>query len=152
MEAKYARPDSIFHKGLREVMGSVDKSKVSTLADAEKVQHCLSLPGVSHLKVELQTKMTKSLESASAFKEEGNAHFKAGRYLEARDSYTRSILLCPVDYSSPENNVEFAIFLANRSAALEACRMFAACQQDIEMAFKYGYPKHLQYKVRSNQN
>ncbi len=140
------------YKWLREAMGFVDKSKVLTLADAEKVQHCLSLPSVSNLKVELQTKMTKSLESASTFKEEGNAHFKTGKYLEARDSYTRSILLCPVDYSSPENNVEFAIFLANRSAALEACRMFVACQQDIEMALKYGYPKNFQYKVRCTQN
>ena len=34
-----------------------------------------------------------------------------------------------------------------RSAALDAGRMFEAAVQDIEYAFKYGYPKELQFKV-----
>ena len=34
-----------------------------------------------------------------------------------------------------------------RSAALDAGRMFEAAVQDIDSAFKYGYPKELQFKV-----
>lgn len=34
-----------------------------------------------------------------------------------------------------------------RSAALDAGRLFEAAVQDIDYAFKYGYPKELQFKV-----
>ena len=39
------------------------------------------------------------------------------------------------------------LFDCKRSAALDAGRMFEAAVQDIEYAFKYGYPKELQFKV-----
>jgi len=90
----------------------------------------------------------KDLEKALELKEEGNKLFKNGQHKEARDVYTKSLQFCPVDYEHPAENKDFAIILANRSAALEIGKMFQPCNQDINMALKYGYPRNLQYKVR----
>ena len=53
-----------------------------------------------------------------------------------------------MDEEHPEENKALAVIYANRSAALDAGRNFAACEQDIRAAFKFGYPKHLQFKVK----
>ncbi|CAK6984192.1 tetratricopeptide repeat protein 1 [Scomber scombrus] len=45
-------------------------------------------------------------------KEKGNSHFKAGDWLEAEQSYTESLVLCPVCFSR-----ERAVLFSNRAAA-----------------------------------
>ena len=69
------------------------------------------------------------------------------RFREARDAYTRALQLCPFNESDVLDNREFSILLANRSAALDSGRFYAAAVQDIDLAFKYGYPKNLHFKV-----
>ncbi len=60
-----------------------------------KVDHFLGL--LPELQIVL-SKSNKSLEKALQFKEEGNALYKEGKYREARDAYTRSVQLFPVNY------------------------------------------------------
>jgi len=92
-------------------------------------------------------KSEKDMQKAMQLKAEGNQMFKENKFKEARDLYTKSLQHCPVNAENLGDNREFSIILANRAAALEAGRMWGACRQDILMAFKYGYPRNLQYKA-----
>ena len=69
------------------------------------------------------------------------------RFRDARDAYTKSLQVCPLDTADEANNKEYSIILANRSATLDSGRFYNACVQDIDLAFKYGYPRNLQFKV-----
>lgn len=61
--------------------------------------------------------------------------------------YTKSLQLCPFNKDNPGENKDYAIILANRSATLDVTGPYHEALQDIELAFKYGYPKELYYKV-----
>lgn len=89
----------------------------------------------------------KDLGLALKFKEEGNDLFKANKFMEAADMYTKALQHCPFDSSDPSKNKDYSIILANRSAATDKAGFFEATVQDIDCALKYGYPKELHYKV-----
>ena len=61
--------------------------------------------------------------------------------------YTKAIQHCPLDITDIANNKDYAIILANRSACTDKIGLFEAIVQDIDDALKYGYPRHLHYKV-----
>ena len=67
--------------------------------------------------------------------------------LDARNMYTKSLQIYPVNYDKPSENKDFAIILANRAATLDQTGPYHASVQDVEMAFKYGYPKEMYFKV-----
>jgi tetratricopeptide (TPR) repeat protein len=96
------------------------------------------------------TQIIPDLEKSMALKEEGNKLFKEGRGPEARDKYTQSLQCYPVNKDNIEDNKEYSIILANRSAALDQGGLFEAALQDIDLAFKYGYPREFHFKVKSN--
>ncbi len=43
--------------------------------------------------------------------------------------------------------LSFFVIISNRSATLDQTGPYHACLQDVEMAFKYGYPKEMYFKV-----
>lgn len=51
-------------------------------------------------------------EESGRFKDQGNTEFKKGEYIEAEDSYTRGLQICPACYQK-----ERAILFSNRAAA-----------------------------------
>jgi hypothetical protein len=59
------------------------------------------------------------LKKALDLKEEGNRLFKENKMKEAREAYTKSLQLFPVDYDKPLENKDYAIILANRTATLD---------------------------------
>merc|ERR1719347_825210 len=108
----------------------------------------LDLQGVLDIKVETAPSI-KNLEKALEFKEEGNDHFRRNMFREAIQSYTKAIQYCPVNESNPDDpkNKDYSIFFANRSAAMDGAGLYAACIHDIDVSLKFGYPKHLWYKI-----
>merc|ERR1719347_144639 len=108
----------------------------------------LDLQGVLDIKVETAPSI-KNLEKALELKEEGNDHFRRNMFREAIQSYTKAIQYCPVNESNPDDptNKDYSIFFANRSAAMDGAGLYAACIHDIDVSLKFGYPKHLWYKI-----
>ena len=53
----------------------------------------------------------------------------------------------PMNKDDLSKNKDYAVLLANRSAALENMNCYEAVIQDVDLAFKYGYPKELFFKV-----
>lgn len=87
------------------------------------------------------------LEKSMAYKEEGNKLFKQNRHNEAKDLYTKSLQCYPVNHQDDGCNKDFAITYANRSATFDHGNLFQAAIQDIDLAFKYGYPRELHFKI-----
>lgn len=96
------------------------------------------------------TQITANLDKALEYKAEGNKLFKEGKAQEAMDAYTKALQHCPVDEKEPANNKDYAILWANRSATFDLAGLYEPTIQDIDLAFKYGYPRVLYYKVRSH--
>ncbi|KAG9413321.1 cytochrome c oxidase subunit 1 [Aphanomyces cochlioides] len=65
--------------------------------------------------VEELTIEKKDVKLASQAKEEGNELFKAGRYLDAHDLYSKALRLCPTDDEYAYNK---AVYYNNRAACL----------------------------------
>ncbi|CAK4633622.1 hypothetical protein LEN26_002019 [Aphanomyces euteiches] len=65
--------------------------------------------------VEELTIEKKDVKLASQAKEEGNELFKAGRYLDAHDLYSKALRLCPTDDEYAYNK---AVYFNNRAACL----------------------------------
>ncbi len=146
--SKLANEGSELHAWLADMVSRIDESAMAAIPKPEdKVEHAMGIEGCDRIELLPSEAMEKSAEVAKKLREEGNALFKESKNFQARLAYTRSLRACPVDYDNPERNEDFAIVLANRSAALEGEGHYIACEQDIRMAFKYGYPRKLHYKV-----
>jgi tetratricopeptide (TPR) repeat protein len=146
-----AKPGSELHRNLQKVVAALDVSAVHAARTMEdRVALCMKTFRQEGVVSVDMAQSRKDLNEALKLKKEGNNLFKEGHYKEARDTYTKSLQRCPVDYDKPESNKEYAIILANRAATLEAGRMWASCLQDVQMAFKYGYPRNLHYKVNES--
>ena len=89
--------------------------------------------------------VVKSIKS----REEGNKFFQEGKFLDCLKCYNNSILLAPCNNNFEElnNYVEFSMSLANRAAVLGKFKMHRNVAEDLEVAIKSGYPKHLMYKA-----
>ncbi|XP_075229356.1 protein-lysine N-methyltransferase SMYD4-like [Lycorma delicatula] len=83
----------------------------------------------------------KSVTKARCFRTEGNDKFKAGNDVESLYLYTKSVC------HAPNNDEEFSLAHANRSAALFRLQHYQECLQDIDIALQSGYPEHLKYKL-----
>merc|ERR1719502_674656 len=60
-----------------------------------------------------------AVDAASAFKEEGNAHFKSGDFLKAAASYTKAIKADPENHVYYSNRSQAFLKLSKVSKALE---------------------------------
>jgi len=80
-------------------------------------------------------------------KDAGNQFYKDNKHKDARRMYTKSLQVFPFNHDKPAENKDFAIILANRSATLEVTGPYLEGLRDIDLAFKYGYPKEMYYKV-----
>ena len=65
--------------------------------------------------------------------------------------YTKALMYCPFNENDVTKNKDFAIILANRSAALEAGNCHEGVIKDIDLAIKYGYPRELYFKVQMHK-
>ena len=82
-------------------------------------------------------------------REKGNSFFKQGNYPESLKYYNRAVssAICSVDFDEEQNSPEFATALTNRSAVLSKFKMYKNVIEDLEVAVRSGYPKHLLYKA-----
>merc|ERR1711963_447125 len=130
----------VFAKNVEKVERTLDKK----LPFSEKVAFIKKNGPALKPKV---AKINKSLDDAMKFKEEGNNLFKSNSQQDAKDMYTKALMYCPFDENDLKNNKDYAIILANRSAALEKLRCHEGVAEDIDLALKYGYPRELYFKV-----
>ncbi len=148
LQDQVIKRDSPLSKWYESVASVEGKKKLLKLNDAiAMVNHCLQAGVPPEIKA---AESIKSMDRAKALKEQGTLLFKEGDMRGARDAYTESLKYFPLKEDDPESCKEYSVILANRSATLDAGRMYEACIQDIDYAFKYGYPKHLQFKVTIN--
>lgn len=89
----------------------------------------------------------KDLSKAIELKEKGNELFKSNQFMEAKDFYTDALRYCPFDEKDASKNQEYSIILANRSAVTDKVYLYNAALQDVELALKYNYPRHLLFKI-----
>merc|ERR1711892_1012203 len=91
----------------------------------------------------------KDVGKSIQFREEGNKFFREGKYSECLKCYNNSIILAPCasNFDELNDSVEFAMSLTNRAAILGKSKMHKSAAEDLEVAIKSGYPKHLQYKA-----
>ncbi|GFN78717.1 SET and MYND domain-containing protein 4 [Plakobranchus ocellatus] len=114
-------------------------SKCST--NYERIQCVYNLPLI-HCLIEIKENYRpKSKRHAEVLRAEGNKLFKAGRYQEAANVYTQSIVLAPDD----SDNLSLAY--NNRSTTNFYMKKYSLCLQDIEMAFLHNYPVKNHYKL-----
>uniref|UniRef100_A0A0K2TBM5 SET and MYND domaincontaining protein 4like [Bombus terrestris] n=2 Tax=Lepeophtheirus salmonis TaxID=72036 RepID=A0A0K2TBM5_LEPSM len=91
--------------------------------------------------------VVKNKEKGLKLKTKGNELYKEGNLLEAREVYTEAMRFCPLNEKNPMENKDFAIIVANRSAASEGLGIYQGVIQDVDLALKYGYPREMHYKV-----
>ena len=103
----------------------------------------------NHPKFEVQAGCPNKpdLKMALHFKEEGNKLYKENRMKEAREFYTKGLQIYPLNYDTPADNKDYSIILANRAATMEITGPYDSVLQDVDLAFKYGYPKEMYFKV-----
>ena len=94
-------------------------------------------------------KKDKDAAKSIQIREEGNKFFREGKFSECLRCYNNSILLAPCHNNFDELNdsAEFAMCLTNRAAILGKFKMHKNASEDLEVAIKSGYPKHLLYKA-----
>ena len=142
----FYRPDSPLAEWSRQLELELETRGPKNLTLAAGLDFCLNSGLLKDLRIDL-TRDERDLTSAMALKEEGNRFYKEGLYKEARDAYTRSLQSFPGSPGSGSSGAEYAIVLANRSAALDAGMVWDGVVRDIDLAFEYGYPKHLHFKI-----
>ncbi|ETW07294.1 hypothetical protein H310_01849 [Aphanomyces invadans] len=90
---------------------------------------------------------TKDVKKASEAKEAGNELFKAGRYLDAFDLYTKALRLCP---SEDEYAYNKAVYFSNRAACLLHLGRPEESIEDCTMAITHS-PKYVKALMRRSQ-
>jgi len=74
--------------------------------------------------------------------------FKFSKYNTIKKKFLiTAMMYYPMNKDDLSKNKDYAVLLANRSAALENMNCYEAVIQDVDLAFKYGYPKELFFKV-----
>ncbi|XP_011172046.1 mitochondrial import receptor subunit TOM70 isoform X1 [Solenopsis invicta] len=82
------------------------------------------------------------LQKAQKYKNEGNVHFKAGKYDEAIARYNKAIDICP-----KEKVEDLATFYQNRAAAYEQLKKYSAVKADCTKALELN-PKYAKALLR----
>ncbi|XP_014236849.1 SET and MYND domain-containing protein 4-like [Trichogramma pretiosum] len=83
----------------------------------------------------------KSNDKSQEYRRKGNSDFQAKNYQCCLEAYGLSL-----QYASWDSE-DFALALANRSAALFYMGKYKACIQDIELALECNYPAAMMYKL-----
>lgn len=78
---------------------------------------------------------------ASIFRSQSNMYFKMGNYVKAVQGYNNCVMVAVV------GSKEYAIALANRSAALFKLEKYENSIVDIHLALANNYPSQLAYKL-----
>lgn len=87
------------------------------------------------------SKEVKSNKRARKLRTEGNAQFQNKIYDKAYLKYNQSVM------TADSGSQEYALALANRSAALYYLEEYDACISNIHCALAANYPKELVYKL-----
>jgi len=87
----------------------------------------------------------KNLYESKAKKDYGNKAYKDGKDLDALYHYSQAIIAAPVGQDGKSR--ELSILLANRSAVLFSLKAYGMALDDINLAFRLGYPDDLAYKL-----
>ncbi|ETV68683.1 hypothetical protein H257_15485 [Aphanomyces astaci] len=90
---------------------------------------------------------TKDVKKASEAKEQGNEFFKAGRYLDAYDLYSKALRLCPLEDEYAYNK---AVYFSNRAACLLHLGRPEESIEDCTMAITSS-PKYVKAYMRRSQ-
>ncbi|XP_068236271.1 SET and MYND domain-containing protein 4-like [Palaemon carinicauda] len=96
-------------------------------------------------------------EISKSMREDGNRYYKKSYFQTALQNYNRSITYaphpklplkgcCPYDCGL-EGFESLGCGYANRSAVFLSIKDYKRCLIDIDLAFKYGYPKHQWHKL-----
>jgi len=172
-----SRNESFYYAAVKRIMSQISPSTLRQFhqlsTDDDRFSFVNALPGVrpaltasSPLSAVDRTG-SKSSEQAGHRRQKGNELYKAERLQEALASYTASVLVAPVadcDDCDDDNgieesgredvekaNSEFVLALGNRSACLLQMKRYDECVTDVRLALRYGYPRHLRYKLYDRQ-
>merc|ERR1719259_161960 len=88
---------------------------------------------------------SKSGGMASKLRDEGNFKFRCHEYEGGLKLYTESVIC------APEFGPELSLAYGNRSACLYHLGHYKDCLQDIELAFRFRFPKNLAYKLHQRR-
>ncbi|XP_055544486.1 SET and MYND domain-containing protein 4 [Wyeomyia smithii] len=88
----------------------------------------------------------KNLQQSLNFKNLGNKAFQRESWNEALAYYNMCYMATP-----GSNDMERAIILANRSAALYHLEKYDLALEDIQRAIRFNYPKDMMYKLTERQ-
>jgi len=134
--------------------------------DDDRFSYVSALSGVRQALTASSPSVTggRSSSEAGRHRQKGNELYKAERLREALASYTASVLIAPIidcddDLDTEESgtdevekaNSEFVLALGNRSACLLQMKRYDECLTDLALALRYGYPRHLRYKLYDRQ-
>lgn len=87
----------------------------------------------------------KSNTIALQKRNEGNEKFRSHEWLDAMESYNDSLR-----FAKPGSD-QISLAYANRAACFLNLKMYENCLNDIELAIKAGYPKHLMQKLQDRK-
>lgn len=133
---------------LAQVSNGVTESFGHAKTDADRVAFALDLPFITQNFYIEQEFSGKSSSEAGKWRDKGNQLYQKQNYTEAMECYTKAVLNAPIcSETDSEDDREYSLALANRSAALFQMRQTENALSDIRLALKYGYPKNLEYKL-----
>lgn len=91
----------------------------------------------------------KSASESKASREKGNVHYQKQEYNAALACYSKSVIMAPHPDNSGDSGTsdELTLALGNRSATLYQLHRYNESIIDIDLAFKYHFPAHIQYKL-----
>lgn len=94
-------------------------------------------------------KQQSELETAIAFKNDGNSRFKSGKFNEAIEFYNKAIETCPLTQVN-----DLSTFYQNRAAAYEQLKKWSAVKEDCTNALELNarYTKALFRRAKANEN
>ncbi|KAK2580459.1 hypothetical protein KPH14_006201 [Odynerus spinipes] len=122
------------------------KSKFGSRENGTKADKQISIDGDCNSKPEVVSRVETPLEKAQRYKNEGNVHFKMGKFDEAIALYNNAIEACPTS-----NKEELATYYQNRAAAYEHLKKYSAVKEDCTKALELNprYAKALLRRARA---
>lgn len=166
VESDINQRDGFIREMFMNVCNSCDADQIKTFAglsnDAERFRFLSSMKSREVFKVTRNTDSMKNYALALAFKQTGNEKFQSKQWMAAADSYNKSLLILPSEHGEWKRKIDtkeskilisllaeqdFAILLANRSAAFYHMEKYDHALQDIELA-ETNYPVEMMHKLK----
>ncbi|KAK2155570.1 hypothetical protein LSH36_236g00004 [Paralvinella palmiformis] len=147
---------SSVQKILARVTSNTLKKFDGQLTDEERFDYVMSLDFVKEAFQVAPMVEAKSASESGTLREKGNVCFQKKDYKEALSLYNKAVLRAPINgvkesCDEAAQCEEFVLALGNRSATLFKLKEYKRCLEDIKVALKYNYPKHLLYKLYDRQ-